>query len=233
MSKRQKLDPMSVLVSFRAKRAMPAPRPTLLPSIPPEEMSAFQGIRHIIEQSKLLPYLDKRELTSTGERVICISEDLVNQLFPGTDPLTGNLPAIDAFIYVYDGIIGHESHRARTKGDLRQFLGEVGFRQMLLELDKACRIHEFCCANVRRNGINIEPITKKNVIDARRDAFSIHARAKEVFQQIAMKIKHEMDAADFETPPVYHDAYQFACDMRLALEPLARIGKQIRVSNIA
>jgi hypothetical protein len=219
---------MSVLLSIRDKR--PAPRKVMpLTTLATEEVAAFHALRTIIEQSKLLQYLDKKELSSHGERFVCINEALVEQNYPGLDPLSGRMPGIDAFIYVYDGITSHELRRATTPGDVRQYLGEIGFRQLLLELDKACKIHRFCCEHVRSSAYISEPITKKYLYDARRDALLIHARAREVFQQIANKIRLEMEAGNLETPPVYRDAYQFSCEMKQALEPLARIGKQIRM----
>jgi hypothetical protein len=224
MRKRPKLDPMSILLSIRDKR--PEPRKVMpLTTLAPEEVAAFQALRAIIEQSKLLQYLDKKD----GERFVCINEALVEQNYPGLDPLSGRMPGIDAFIYVYDGITSHELRRKSTPGDVRQFLGEIGFRQLLLELDKACKIHRYCCERVRSSAYVTEPITKKYLYDARREALLIHARAREVFQQIAHKIHLEMVATDLETPPVYRDAYQFSCEMKQALEPLARIGKQIRM----
>ena len=62
--------------------------------------------------------------------------------------------------------------------------------------------------------------------EARRDAFAIPALAREVFQQIARRIRGEVEA---DTPTVYRAAYRFACDVRQALEPLSRMGKQVRV----
>lgn len=204
-----------------------------LTSIDPDEIAAFQTLRAIIEQSKLLQYLDKKDPSAECQRVVCINEALIEQHYPGLDPLSGRLPGIDAFIYVYDGITSHELRRPAARGDVRQYLGEIGFRHLLLELDTACRIHRFCCDNVRTTGFVTEPLTKKTLIDARRDAFLIHAQAREVFQQIANKIQVEIESSNLETPAVYRHAYQFSCDMTQALEPLARIGKQVRMSESA
>jgi hypothetical protein len=226
MSRRPKLDPMSVLVSIKKKMA--AHRPAPLASLPREEIAAFQKLRELIEPGKLLPYLDKREKTAQGERIVCINEELVGQHFPGVDPLNGRLPGIDAFIYVYDGITGHDRAAPKNRGDLRQFLGEVGFRQLLLELDKACKIHRFCADHLSPDRIVIEPLTKKPAIDARKAGFAIPARAKEVFQQFAKTISDEMAATAAQPPQVYQDAFQFARAMSVALEPLAMMGKQIR-----
>lgn len=234
LRKRQKLDPMSVLLSFREKQ--PTPRKSMpLTEIAPEEVAAFQVLSAIIGQSKLLQHLNKKESSAQSQRFVCINEALVGEHYPGLDPLAGQLPGIDAFIYVYDGITppGSPGRRTISRGDVKQYLGEIGFRQLLLELDSACKIHRFCCDNLHAARFVTEPLTKKSLVDARRHAFLIHARAREVFQQIANKLRVEIEASDLETPPVYRDAYQFSCAMTQALEPLARIGKQVRMSESA
>jgi hypothetical protein len=232
MKKRPKLDPMSVLVSLRQKRSAAA-LPMPLASIPAEEIAAFQALRVLFEQNKLMPYLSTKEQTPQGERVVCINEDLLNQEYPRLNPLTDPLPGIDAFIYVYEGISGHDSHKRGAKGDPRLFLGELGFRELLLELAKACDIHRFCCGHLHREVVIVEPITQKPTADARRDAFAFSGRAKAVFQQIASRLRREMIALGNEPPQAYSDAYQFTCDIQHVLEPLARIGKQVRVSENA
>jgi hypothetical protein len=228
MNRRPKRDPMSVLMSIKRKARANEPRP--LAAVPPDEVAAFQRLREIIEQSKLLQFLDKRQQTEKGERCVCVNEVLVSQQYPGLDPLAGSLTKIDAFIYVYDGMTGSQIPRPSAKGDLRQYLGEVGFRQMLLALQKGCEIHRFCTDHLRSDSVVIEPMTKKHTIDARKEAFAMHARAKEVFQQIAQKINDEIAASDADTPQVYQDAFQFAREMKAALEPLAAMGRQIRAS---
>jgi len=229
--KRQKLDPMSVLLSIRDKKP-PLRKIVPLGTIAAEEVAAFAALRAIIEQSKLLQYLDRKEPTAHGdERLVSINEALIEQHYPGVDPLTGRLPGMDAFIYVYDGITSHQLRRPATPGDVRQYLGEVGFRQLLLELDKSCKIHRYCCEHLPSAATAIEPITNSHLAEARRRSLLIHARGREFFQQIANKLRAEMDASDLETPPVYRDAYQFACDMKHALEPLARIAKQVRTTD--
>jgi hypothetical protein len=224
--RRPKRDPMSVLMSLREKAWAHMPDP--LAAIPLDEMAAMQRLREIIDQSKLLQFLDKRQQTEKGERFVCVDETLIKQQYPGQDPLTGCLTKIDAFIYVYDAITGPQIPRVKSRGDLRQYLGEVGFRQMLLELQKGCEIHRFCSENLRDDWVVIEPISKKPSIEARKEAFAMHARAKEVFQQIGQKIKAEMASSDADTPQVYKDAFQFACEMKAALEPLAAMGRRIR-----
>jgi hypothetical protein len=161
---------------------------------------------------------------------LCVNEALVSQQYPGQDPLTGSLTRIDAFIYVYDGMTGPGFTQTRSRGDIRQYLGEVGFRQMLLELQRACRVHRFCAENLRSDRIVMEPISKKPTAEARIEAFAMHARAKEVFLQIAQKINAEIDASDTDAPQVYKDAFEFSREMTAALEPLATMGRQVRAS---
>lgn len=224
MNRRPKRDPLSLLISLKQKMA--AHKSVPLAVLPCEEIAAFQRLRALIEPGKLLPYLDKRE--ASGARVATIDESVIAQHYPGVDPLTGRLPGIDAFIYVYDGITGHERTMPRTRGDLRQFLGEIGFRALLLELDRGCKIHRYCCDHLSPGKILIEPLTRKTTFEARKEAFAIHARAKEVFQQIAHKINDEMGATPDEPLQVYKEAFQFARDMRTALEPLALMARQVR-----
>ncbi len=222
MKRKLKANAMSLLLAMKERAWLSRPLP--LATIPAEEIAAFGRLREILAESRLLQFLDKKQ----GERFLCVDEDLISQHYPGLDPLAGGLSPIDAFIYVYDGITAAERPRPRGKGDLRQFLGEVGFRQMLLALDRACKIHRFCAEHLRPDVVFIEPITQKPTIEARKEALGNHARAREVFQIIARNIQDEMAATDCDTPQVYRDAYQFACAMREALEPLARIAKQVR-----
>jgi len=224
--KRPKRDPMSVLMSLREKAWVHMPDP--LAAIPFEEMAAMQRLREIIDQSKLLQFLNQRHQTEKGERFVCVDERLISQQYPGQDPLAGCLTKIDAFIYVYDGITGPQVPTVKSRGDLRQYLGEVGFRHMLLELEKGCKIHRLCSENLRDDWVVIEPISQKPTIEARKEAFAMHARAKEVFQQIAQRISSEIASSDADTPHVYKDAFQFACEMKAALEPLAAMGRRIR-----
>jgi hypothetical protein len=224
--RRPKRDPMSVLISMKEKAWKNQPAP--LTAIPSDEIAAFQRLREILEQSRLLQFLDKRTQTESGERFVCIDETLINQLYPGQDPLAGCLTKIDAFIYVYDGITHLHTPRAKTRGDLRQYLSEVGFRQMLLELQQGCMIHRFCSNNLRTDLLAIDPLTNKPTIEARKDAFAMHARAKEVFKQIGQKINNEIEASDSDTPQVFKDALDFAREMKAALEPLATMGRRIR-----
>jgi hypothetical protein len=227
MKKRPKLDPLSVLMSLRQKRtALPAP--TLLTSVLSEEIAGFQALSKLFEQSKLMPCLAEKEFTDQGERIVSISEEVLGQHYPGLNPLCDRLPGLDAFIYVYDGITGHGSRKASVKGDVRPFLGERGFRELLIELASACSIHRFCWEHVNPNQVIVEPITKKPTSEARRDAFAILARAKAVFQQIASRLRSEMSALGSEPPQAYRDAYQFTCEIQQTLEPLVRMGKQVR-----
>ncbi|MGH2551608.1 MAG: hypothetical protein ACRDHN_19655, partial [Thermomicrobiales bacterium] len=151
---------MSVLMSIREKAPAPKKAPPL-PAISIDEVNAFQALRVILGQSRLLQYLDKKDITSLSERVVSINENILAQHYPGIDPLSGRLPGIDAFIYVYDGITHHDLRRPSTRGDVRQYLGEIGFREMLLELDRACHIHRYCCEHARFDGYRLEPITNK------------------------------------------------------------------------
>ena len=224
--KRRKLNPLSVLTSL--KRRMEASRPLPLVFVPHDENAAFQALRTLLAQSKLLPSLDHNQNTARGERFVCINEDLLAQLYPGLSPFTHRLPSIDAFIYVYEGISDRDIVTKRDRGDLRPFLGEVGFRQLLRELERACKIHRFCIDNLRADRIVIEPITGKPTIEARKEAFGIPARGKEVFQQITLKISGEIEGTGADLPPVFSDARDFSHEMKMVLEPLARISKQVR-----
>jgi hypothetical protein len=226
--KRVKLDPLSLLLALKEKAKRDRPLP--LARIPHEEIVAFRTLRDILAPSRLLPYLDKKVSTRTGERFVCVNEDLVSLQYPGVDPLAGSLARIDAFIYVYEGITDADRPGARTKGDFRQFLGEGGFRQLLVELDRACKIHQFCTEHLHAARVILEPLTGKPTREARKEAFRLHARAKEVFLLIARKLQEEIAATEEDAPAVYRDAYQFACDMKTTLEPLARMGKEIKLT---
>jgi hypothetical protein len=226
--KRQKTDPLSLLISLKRKNAATTPLP--LVSIPPEEAAAFQALRQILGGGKLFAYLDKKEMTDHGERAVCINENLLAQVYPGLNPLTDSLPPFDSFIYVYEGVSGRDGILSANRGDLRQYLGELGFRQLLLELSRSCQIHQFCASHLRPNLVVIEPITGKATIEARRDALAIQARAREVFHQIAERIGAEIATSDADAPPVIAAAHRFACEMAAILSPLAWAGKRMRTS---
>jgi hypothetical protein len=226
MSNKPKRDPVSVLTWFKRKCAAAAPAP--LAFMAREELAAFRRLREIIGPSKLLPYLDQKQLTPQGERPVYIDEALLARHYPGLDLLTGSLPGIDAFIYVYDGITGQEVQGTKTRGDLRHLLDQVGFRDMLLGLARACRIHQFCGDNVHGKRVVTEPLTRKPVSEARKEALAMPRQAKEVFRQIADRLAAELATAPDDAPQVIRDAKDFAHAMHEALEPLARIGKQLR-----
>jgi hypothetical protein len=221
--RRQKLDPLSVLRAMRMQMPV-VTRAQPLAAIPVHEISAFDAVHAHLQQSKLLPLL------STTHTIVCITDELIRQHYPGIDPLAGGMAPIDAFIYVYEGMTEHERRRAWAKGDVSQFLGETGFRELLVELTRACRIHHFCSLNLRGDTVVTEPITKKPTIEARKEAFAVTARARVAFQQMAGKIEKEIAATGDDTPPVYRDAHQFARAMQNDLAPLASIGKQLRAS---
>lgn len=215
----RKNDPVSILYSFREKTVRPGPAP--LTFIPPEENAVFQSLREALAASKLLAYLDKKEQ--------CIDEELLAELYPDLDPLTDPLPEIDAYIYVYESMARRDVQTNGAKGDLRSFFGEGGFRRLFLELDRACRIHRFCAEHLTTSTVVVEPMTRKTIAEARKEAFAIHARAKEVFHQIALQISADMEEGD--APRVILDALRFAQRMAGILGPLAMLGRQVRAQT--
>jgi hypothetical protein len=223
--KRRRIDPVSVLISLK-KRSV-AVRPAPLASIPADEIAAFQTLAQILQRSKLMAILDQKEATPRGERAICIDEALLAKIYPGLNPLADPLPEIDAFIYVYEAMSGHDIV-TRAKGDLRQYLGGAGFRHLLLELKRSCQIHQFCVENLRGGQVVIEPITLKPTIEARKDALAIHGQAKEVFHQMAERMQREISAANGDLPRVFMDACRFAGEMTAMLTPLALAGRRVR-----
>src|SRR5438309_1371481 len=100
MKRRQKIDPMSLLLALKERVWVDRPLP--LAAIPGDEIAAFQMLADILAQSRLLQFLDKKQQTPAGERFLCVNEDLISQQYPRVDPLSGGLSRIDAFIYVYD-----------------------------------------------------------------------------------------------------------------------------------
>jgi hypothetical protein len=213
--RRKKTDPLSLLVSLKDKLA--AARPVPLAVIPPAEIAAFQALRQALARSRLFPYLDQ---------TVCINERLIANLYPGLDPLADPLLEMDSFIYVYESMSGRDINAGRARGDLRKHFSELGFRQMLLELNRSCRIHQFCADNLS-NAVVIEPITKKPTSDARKEALAIHPGAKAVFHQIAERISAEIDGDELEVPRVLMDARRFAWEMKAILEPLAWASRQL------
>jgi hypothetical protein len=213
------------LVSLKDKLA--AARPVPLAVIPPAEIAAFQTLRQTLARSRLFPHLEKKNTPDGGEQLVCINERLIASLYPGLDPLSDPLLEIDSFIYVYEGMSGRDIITSRARGDLRKHFGEVGFRQMLLELKRSCRIHQFCADNLRPDAILIEPITNKPTRDARKEALAIHPGAKAVFHQIAERISAEIDGDKLEVPRVLMDARRFAWEMKAILEPLAWASRQL------
>jgi hypothetical protein len=98
----------------------------------------------------------------------------------------------------------------------------------LLELHRACQIHQFCASNVHASRVVTEPITRKPTVDARKEAFAIHARAREVFHQIARRIGAEINGGGADLPRVLTDACRFAREMTVVLEPLANAARHVR-----
>src|SRR4051812_45932148 len=98
MSKKLRHDAIAFLTALRAKeRALAAARPAPLTAIPPDEARAFDALRALLAPSRLLTYLDRRGSVGAGARLVSIDEAVLEAEYPGVDPLTGPLPAVDAF----------------------------------------------------------------------------------------------------------------------------------------
>ncbi len=196
-----------------------------LAPISQDELTAFGVLRDVLATSKLIPNLGSKK---DGGSDFVPAEELVKAAYPDCTPddllEAKSLTDIDAFIYVYDGIVGARKPIViKNPGDFRNLMNAEGFREMFAELEKACRIHKFCSEHVGTT--TKEPITGEIVSEARKLAFGYMGKSKEVMALMAKDIRVEIDNG---STPVHEKALKFAGDFKDALEPLQKMGKEIK-----